>query len=45
MSTVKRVYLGVSPQNSPFDDQSVDRIRFEPEAVILVMKHLESGRG
>ena len=37
-----RVYLDVCCLNRPFDDQTQDRIRLEAEAVILILRHLES---
>lgn len=38
-----RVYLDVCCLNRPFDDQTQDRIRLEAEAVLLILRHLESG--
>jgi predicted nucleic acid-binding protein len=37
-----RVYLDVCCLNRPFDDQTQDRIRLEAEAVVLILRHLES---
>jgi predicted nucleic acid-binding protein len=40
---MKRIYLDVCCLNRPFDDQSMDRIHLESEAVMLILKRLESG--
>jgi len=40
---MKRVYLDVCCLNRPFDNQAIERIRLESEAVILILKHFESG--
>jgi predicted nucleic acid-binding protein len=39
-----KIYLDVCCLNRPFDDQSQDRIHLEAEAVILVLKHLRTGK-
>jgi predicted nucleic acid-binding protein len=41
--TTKRIYLDVCCLNRPFDNQSIDRVRLEAEAVVLVLKHIEQG--
>jgi len=38
-----RIYLDVCRLNRPFDDQTQDRIRLEAEAVLVILKHAESG--
>ena len=38
-----QIYLDVCCLNRPFDDQRQDRIRLEAEAVLLILKHCESG--
>lgn len=38
-----RIYLDVCCLNRPYDDQTQDRIRLESEAVIAILKHVESG--
>jgi predicted nucleic acid-binding protein len=38
-----KIYLDVCCLNRPFDDQSQDRIHLEAEAVLLILKHVESG--
>jgi len=38
-----RVYLDVCCLNRPFDDQSQERIRLEAEAVLAVLRRVESG--
>ena len=39
---MKRIYLDVCCLNRPFDDQSIDRIHLESEAIMLILKRLES---
>lgn len=39
-----KVYLDVCCLNRPFDDQAQDRIHLESEAVVLILKHVRSGR-
>ncbi len=38
-----KIYLDVCCLNRPFDDQTQDRIHLESEAVITVLKHVETG--
>ena len=38
-----RIYLDVCCLNRPFDDQEQDRVRLESEAVLLILKHCETG--
>jgi hypothetical protein len=40
---MKRIYPDVCCLNRPFDDQSIDRIHLESEAVMLILKRFESG--
>ncbi|MBI2838041.1 MAG: PIN domain-containing protein [Acidobacteria bacterium] len=40
---VSRIYLDACCLNRPFDDQASDRIRIESEAVLLILRHLQSG--
>ena len=37
------IYLDACCLNRPFDDQNQDRIRLESEAVLLIMRRLETG--
>lgn len=37
-----KIYLDVCCLNRPYDDQSQDRIRLESEAVIAILRHIES---
>jgi predicted nucleic acid-binding protein len=39
---MKRIYLDVCCLNRPFDDQSIDRIHLESEAIMLILKRFES---
>ena len=39
-----KIYLDVCCLNRPFDDQTLDRIHLESEAVVAIMKNVESGR-
>ena len=39
-----RIYLDVCCLNRPFDDQRQDRIHLESEAVLTILKHIESGK-
>jgi hypothetical protein len=41
---MKRIYLDVCCLNRPFDDQSIDQIHLESEAVMLILKRFESGQ-
>lgn len=41
---VLHIYLDVCCLNRPFDDQTQDRIRFEAESVIILLKHTASGK-
>ena len=38
-----KIYLDVCCLNRPFDDQTQDRIHLESEAVITILRHIESG--
>ena len=38
-----KVYMDVCCLNRPFDDQSYDKVRFETEAVISILKLCEAG--
>lgn len=38
-----RLYIDVCCLNRPFDNQTQDRIHLEAEALILILKHVESG--
>ena len=38
-----RVYLDVCCLNRPFDDQSQDRIQLEAEAILLLLRRIQSG--
>ena len=38
-----RVYLDVCCLNRPFDDQSQDKVRFETEAVVSILKRCDAG--
>jgi hypothetical protein len=38
-----KVYMDVCCLSRPFDDQSQDKVRFEAEAVISILKHCVSG--
>ena len=38
-----RIYMDTCCLNRPFDDQSIDRNRLESEAVLVVVKRIESG--
>ena len=38
-----KIYLDVCCLNRPFDDQTQDRIHLESEAVITILKHVETG--
>ena len=40
---MRRVYLDVCCLNRPFDTQEQDRLRLEAEAVLLILKHCETG--
>jgi predicted nucleic acid-binding protein len=40
--SMTRIYLDVCCLNRPFDDQTQDRIRLESEAVLLILKHIET---
>ena len=37
-----RIYLDVCCLNRPYDDQGQDRIHLEAEAIITILKHIES---
>lgn len=37
------VYLDACCLNRPFDDQSAERVRLEAEAVLLILRRIESG--
>lgn len=37
------VYLDVCCLNRPYDDQSQDRVRLEAEAILLIMRRVDSG--
>lgn len=39
---MKRIYLDVCCLNRPFDDQSIDRIHLESEAIMLILKRFEA---
>ena len=39
---MKRMYLDVCCLNRPFDDQSIDRIHLESEAIMLILKRFET---
>jgi len=39
---MKRIYLDVCCLNRPFDDQSIDRIHLEAEAIMLILKRFET---
>lgn len=39
-----KIYLDVCCLNRPFDDQAQDRIHLESEAVIAILKNIESNR-
>jgi hypothetical protein len=36
------IYLDACCLNRPFDDQTIDRVRLESEAVLLILKRIES---
>ena len=38
-----RLYIDVCCLNRPFDDQTQDRVHLEAEALMLILKHVESG--
>ena len=38
-----KIYLDVCCLNRPFDDQTQDRIHLESEAILTIMKYVESG--
>jgi predicted nucleic acid-binding protein len=40
---VPAIYLDACCLNRPFDDQTIDRIRLEAEAVLLILRRVESG--
>lgn len=40
---MRKIYLDVCCLNRPFDDQEQDRVHLEAEAVLLILKHCESG--
>lgn len=39
-----KIYLDVCCLNRPFDDQTQDRIHLESEAVITILKNIETGK-
>ena len=39
-----RIHLDVCCLNRPFDDQAQDRIHLESEAILTIMKYIESGK-
>lgn len=38
-----KIYFDVCCINRPFDDQTQDRVHLEAEAVVTILKHIESG--
>ena len=38
-----KVYFDVCCLNRPFDDQSQDKIRLEAEAILAIIKHIDTG--
>ncbi len=40
---MRKIYLDVCCLNRPFDDQEQDRVHLEAEAVLLILRHCESG--
>ena len=40
---MKRIYLDVCCLNRPFDNQDLDLVRLESEAVRLILKHIRTG--
>lgn len=43
MNIAQKIYLDVCCLNRPFDDQEQDRVHLEAEAVLLILRHCESG--
>ena len=44
MSNIPKIYLDSCCLNRPFDDQTVDRIKIESEAIILILKNARNGK-
>lgn len=41
---MRRIYFDICCLNRPFDEQSQDRVRLEAEAILLILKHIETGK-
>lgn len=44
MPNIPKIYLDSCCLNRPFDDQTIDRIKIESEAIILILKNARNGK-